>query len=83
MLEGMLPDWVEKNFRILVNFGMFPMAVMTVIGQDVVVVVFGQQWREAGVYTQILSIWGFFQFISSPMSTLFYVLEKQEFLLKL
>jgi len=46
-------------------------------------VVFGNQWAEAGTYTQILSIWTFFWFVSSPLSTLYYVLEKQDFFLKL
>ncbi|MCL4562610.1 MAG: oligosaccharide flippase family protein [Chloroflexi bacterium] len=82
-IDGTLTDWVERIFRTLINFGMFPMAVMTIIGQDVFIVVFGVQWREAGVYTQILSIWMFFWFISSPLSTLFFVLEKQEYLLRL
>ena len=35
------------------------------------------------MYAQILSVWSFFWFISSPMSTLFNVLEKQEFGLRL
>ena len=35
-------------------------------------------WAQAGVYTQILSIYMFFNFISAPFGTLFTVLEKQE-----
>jgi lipopolysaccharide exporter len=81
--EGTLPEIVENVFRTLVNLGMFPLLMLTIIGQDLFIVVFGKQWAEAGVYTQILSVWMFFWFISSPLSTLFRVLEKQEFSLVL
>jgi O-antigen/teichoic acid export membrane protein len=40
--------------------------------------VFGSQWSDAGVYVQYLSLWVFFVFISSPLSTLLIVLEKQK-----
>lgn len=73
---------VEEVFRRLVMIGLFPMLVLTIIGRELYVVVFGQNWAEAGVYTQIISPWAFFWFISSPLSTLFSVLERQEFGLK-
>lgn len=76
--EGALASVVESAFRRLVMLGMFPMLLLTIIGRDLFTVVLGDSWAEAGVYTQILSIWTFFWFISSPLSTLFRVLEKQE-----
>jgi len=82
-LDGTLPIVVENTFRYLVTLGMFPMLLLAIIGRDLFVVVFGETWAEAGVYTQILSVWMFFWFISSPLSTLFRVLEKQEFSLAL
>jgi O-antigen/teichoic acid export membrane protein len=36
----------------------------------------GEQWREAGIYTQILSPLYFFRFIVSPLSYMYYVVEK-------
>jgi O-antigen/teichoic acid export membrane protein len=77
--KGSLPAVVESSFRRLVALGMFPLLLLTIIGRDLFVVVFGERWAEAGVYTQILSIWTFFWFISSPLSTLYSVLERQEF----
>jgi len=59
------------------------MLVLGIVAGDVFRVVFGARWAEAGVYTQILSFWTFFWFISSPLSSLFSVLERQEFGLKL
>jgi len=81
--QGILLVFVESTFSRLVSFGMFPMLVLNIIGRDLFTVVFGNQWAEAGTYTQILSIWTFFWFVSSPLSTLYYVLEKQDLLLKL
>lgn len=76
---GTLSEVVESAFRRLVMIGMFPLLLLTMIGRDLFVVVFGENWAEAGVYTQILSVWTFFWFISSPLSTLYSVLERQEF----
>jgi len=77
-VDGDLADVVTPLFRRLVAFGFFPMLLLMVIGQDVFIVVLGQRWSEAGVYMQILSLWMFVRFISSPLSTLFSVLERQE-----
>ena len=82
-VDGNLAVVVAPLFRRLVAFGAFPMLLLTVIGQDVFSVMFGQRWSEAGVYVQILSPWMFFVFISSPLSALFSVLERQEAVLLL
>jgi lipopolysaccharide exporter len=81
-MQGSLDDLVEETFRRLIMFGLFPMFLLTFVGRDLFVVLFGITWAEAGIYTQILSIWAFFWFISSPLSTVFSVIEKQEYLLK-
>lgn len=77
--EGTLASTVENVFRLLIVVGMFPILTMTIVGSDIFSVIFGDTWAEAGVYAQILSIWVFIWFISSPLSTLWIVLEKQEF----
>jgi O-antigen/teichoic acid export membrane protein len=76
---GNLSKVVEEVFKRLVSLGIFPILLLTLIGEDLFVVVFGARWAEAGVYMQILGLWIFFQFISSPISTLFAVLEKQHY----
>jgi O-antigen/teichoic acid export membrane protein len=65
-------------FRQLVALGLFPSIILTIAGQELFSVVFGSNWAEAGVYAQILSPWVFVLAISSPLSTLFAVLERQE-----
>jgi O-antigen/teichoic acid export membrane protein len=81
--EGRLAGFVEDTFRRLVEYSCFPILILIVIGRDLFLVVFGSEWTEAGVYTQILSIWMLFWFISSPMHHLFNVLEKNELALGL
>ena len=75
--KGNLSKVVEEVFKRLVSLGIFPILLLTLIGKDLFVVAFGSRWSEAGVYVQILSLLIFFQFISSPISTLVLVLEKQ------
>ncbi len=77
--EGVLPSLVENVFRILVIIGMFPILILTIVGGDVFSVIFGEAWTEAGVYAQILSIWAFVWFISNPLTTIYVVVEKQQF----
>lgn len=75
--KGELAQVVENIYKRLVAIGLFPMLLLCLIGQDLFSVVFGRNWLEAGLYTQILAPWMFFTFISSPLSTLFSVYERQ------
>lgn len=81
--EGKLAEFVEKTFRNLVEYSFFPIMILSVIGRELCVVLFGEAWAEAGVYLQILSLWTVFWFISTPMIKLFHVLEKNEFALRI
>jgi O-antigen/teichoic acid export membrane protein len=76
---GNLSKVTEEVFKRLVSLGIFPILLLTLIGEDLFIVAFGARWSEAGVYVQILSLLIFFQFISSPISSLFSVLEKQHY----
>ncbi len=82
-IDGDLSDVVEDVFNRLVRIGLIPILILTIIGRELFVVVFGPQWSEAGVYVQIMAIWTFFWFISSPLSSIFRVLEKQEISLRI
>lgn len=77
--DGTLPLLVENVFRVLVIVGVFPMLTVTVLGPEIFSVVFGDIWAEAGLYAQILGLWAFVWFISAPLSSIWAVLEKQEF----
>ena len=69
---------VEMVFQRLTSLGLFPAVLMTVAGRELFIVILGENWAEAGVFVQILGLWMFVWFVSSPLSTLFTVFEKQE-----
>jgi lipopolysaccharide exporter len=77
--EGTLASLVENVFRILVVIGMFPILILTIVGSDVFTVIFGKAWAEAGIYAQILSLWAFVWFISSPLTAIYVVVKKYHF----
>lgn len=81
--NGTLSSLAENVFSALVVLSLFPLLMVTFMGKELFVVVFGAAWSEAGIYAQILGPWTFLWFISSPLSTIYIVLEKQEFGLKL
>ena len=76
--EGNLAFVVEQVFRRLILFGLIPFLLLGAAGRDIFLVVFGERWAESGVYAQILAPWLFFVFVTSPLSTLLRVLEKQD-----
>jgi len=76
--EGNLAQVTKTAFRWLVILGLFPVFALMIVGPELFSVIFGQEWRDAGVYASILSPWLFFSFVSSPLSTIFSVLEKQK-----
>jgi len=81
--EGKLGLLVENVFRILVKIALFPMMILLFCGKDLFTVFFGSQWAIAGLYVQILSLWALVLFITSPLSTIVFVLEKQSWFLQL
>ncbi len=68
---------VENLMDKLMFVGILPTAVLAMISEELFAVLFGARWSEAGRYTQILAPWIFFWFISSPLSALFSVYERQ------
>ena len=67
----------------LISFPIF--LTIMIVGPDLFEFVFGADWREAGVYARIMSPWLFVNFISSPVSHLPVILNRQRefFLLSL
>ena len=62
----------------LIAFGLIPLTVLLLLSPTIVSFIFGHEWADAGVMMQILSIGAFFKFITSPISTTFTILNKQE-----
>lgn len=76
--SGVVKNVVNETHKKLISTGVFPMIVLMVISEKIFGLIFGAEWSISGVYVKILVPWLFLVFISSPLSTLFSVLEKQE-----
>lgn len=64
-------------FKKLVLISFFPLAVIGFFGDIIFPFVFGKEWVIAGEYSRIFSLWIFVIFISSPLTNLFAVYERQ------
>ena len=72
-----LAELVQNVLHRLLILGILPTVLLTIFAGDVFSAVFGEMWREAGLYVQILSGWALIWFVTSPLSGLYYVLERQ------
>jgi O-antigen/teichoic acid export membrane protein len=54
-----------------------PLVVLLFFGPDLFELVFGTEWRQAGVYAQWMAPWIYLQFQWSPLSMLSHVMELQ------
>jgi O-antigen/teichoic acid export membrane protein len=59
------------------ELGLLPFALLTLLAPDAFKLIFGTQWETAGIYVRWLALWIFLVFVSSPLSSVYMVLEKQ------
>ncbi|XOF34670.1 MAG: lipopolysaccharide biosynthesis protein [Candidatus Electrothrix sp. YB6] len=76
--EGNLAPLVAEVHERLAQLAMPPVLIIAAIGPDLFAWVFGNEWREAGEFARLLTPMLYFQFVLSPIATLFSVLEKQK-----
>jgi len=65
-------------YKKLVLIAVVPLGILLFFGHEIFGFVFGPAWIVLGDYGRALGIWYFFIFIASPLSNLFFVLEKQK-----
>lgn len=75
--DGTLSPLVLNIHTKLAQLAMPATLVLLVSGPDIFGVVFGSEWRQAGVFAQLMAPYLYFQFVTSPLSDLADVLEKQ------
>ena len=66
-----------STFKKLLFLSLVPFIVLYIYAIDIFVIVFGESWYIAGEYVQILLPMFFIKFISSPLSFMLYIVEKQ------
>lgn len=70
-------DVAVSSVRTLTLLSIIPFAVVFLFGEELFAFVFGESWREAGVYAEIMTPWFMVNFITSPISSLPLILNKQ------
>lgn len=74
--KGENQDIFKKTFKILTSISVFPLIIILLWGPDLFTLVFGDNWKEAGVFAQILSGYFFLRLIVSPLSYQFIISRK-------
>jgi len=75
--EGNIAPLVADLYARLCHIGMPPTLVLILVGPDLFAWVFGAEWRQAGEFAQWMAPWFFLGFVSSPLSTLFTIFERE------
>ena len=68
----------KKTLKIFILIGLPVFLVLGIFAQDIFAFVFGEEWRESGLYVQILAPWFFMNFLLSPMGQIPIILNKQK-----
>lgn len=75
--SGTLPALADAFHRRLVFVGFFPTVALCAFGPDLFVAVFGDGWREAGVYAQLTAPWLMLASVAAALTVIFDVTESQ------
>jgi O-antigen/teichoic acid export membrane protein len=67
-----------KTAKHLALVGALPTAVLGLAGPQLFALAFGEEWREAGVYVQLMAFMFLAQFVTSPLVATFGVSERQD-----
>jgi len=67
-----------STLKRLLIIGTIPFILLFMASPTLFIFVFGDDWGVAGVYAQILTPMFFLQFITSPLSNMFMIAEKQQ-----
>jgi O-antigen/teichoic acid export membrane protein len=73
-----LMDTYIQTVKRLSMIGLLPLIIIIFLAPFFIQLIFGQEWAFTGTIMQILAIGMFLKFITSPISTTFTILNKQE-----
>ena len=78
MSRGLLLKMAMKSVGILFALILVPTGVLFILGPDLFAMVFGEQWRQAGVFASWLMLGVAVQFVYGPISLLLMATEGQK-----
>ncbi len=73
-LLAIYKDTVKK----LIIIGIFPAIIVIFLAPFLIKFILGEMWIQSGIYMQIIIFWEYFNFVNSPISTTFLIINKQE-----
>lgn len=76
--SGKLPDAAFSLMRAQVWLGLPSFTIFAIVAPEVFALVFGEAWRHAGTYAQLLMPYMFFCFIALPLNALPIAFERQQ-----
>lgn len=74
---GDISNQVKKMLFSLSAISLIPSIILFVLAPDLFAFIFGEAWREAGNYSRLLMPYIYFHFITSPLSMVPLVVNKQ------
>ncbi len=76
--QGDLYNLVKNVYIKLAKIGIIPFTLLIVLAPTLFAIIFGSEWKQAGIYTQILTPWLFVMFLNSPVTFVVEILGKQK-----
>ncbi len=71
---------LKRTILALAGIGIIPFTLLTLYGKDLFIIIFGLEWKDAGIYAQLLSPWLFTMFLNPPVNQIYLVKQKLRFL---
>jgi len=75
---GNCKDIYAKTFKSLALLGIVPFTILGIFAPEIFAFIFGENWKVAGTFAQIMTPMLFLKFIINPLSYTFYVAGKQK-----
>lgn len=77
--DGTMGEITSDICSLMLLVSVFPCLLLFMVGGDLFSLIFGNEWKEAGVFAQILAIWIVFWFVGNVLSPVISILEIQSF----
>jgi O-antigen/teichoic acid export membrane protein len=75
--RGALGALARQVHRRLAVLSIYPMAAAAVAGPEAFALIFGTEWREAGIHARMIAPWLWLAAIAAPLTRVFDVTERQ------
>ncbi|HHV83783.1 MAG TPA: oligosaccharide flippase family protein [Tepidanaerobacter syntrophicus] len=75
--HGNLKALSMRTYTVLLQLSLFPIFLVSFFAPPVFAFFLGERWLEAGAFARVLAPWIALSFVTSPMSSIFPILDRQ------